>query len=196
MIFASNIAQTVAQVETLAVPPGYEEVSRRNVIVDGIDAELIRFERTDGRNNGVGGEHYSAVIAHEGRLKGITRMEHSLVDGALPSRDDARRIADHFLQRHAPDLLTGLELHWIEPHYEPLRIQADGKPQTITLTGMKVKMRNGLDGLWFWVIVGADRQVMVFERDIVWITMPGHRQTEKWLHDSWLVEQGHASYGY
>jgi hypothetical protein len=27
---------------------------------------------------------------------------------------------------------------------------------------------------------------MVFERDIVWITFPGHRQTEKWLHDGWL----------
>jgi hypothetical protein len=28
---------------------------------------------------------------------------------------------------------------------------------------------------------------MVFERDIVWSNMPGHRQTEKWLHDNWLA---------
>ncbi len=32
---------------------------------------------------------------------------------------------------------------------------------------------------------------MVSERDISWITFPGHRGTEKWLHDSWLVENGH-----
>ena len=58
---------------------------------------------------------------------------------------------------------------------------------------MKVKMRNSADGRWMWVIVGADRKVMVFERDIVWVTFPGHRQTEKWLHDSWLSENGRAS---
>jgi hypothetical protein len=38
--------------------------------------------------------------------------------------------------------------------------------------------------------VGSDKDVMAFERDIVWITVPGHRQTEKWLHDTWLTERG------
>jgi hypothetical protein len=41
------------------------------------------------------------------------------------------------------------------------------------------------------IIVGADRKVMVFERDIRWMSFPGHRGTEKWLHDSWLAEKGH-----
>jgi len=45
------------------------------------------------------------------------------------------------------------------------------------------------DGRWFWVIVGSDEKPMVFERDIVWVTFPGHRKTEKWLHDSWLKTQ-------
>lgn len=39
------------------------------------------------------------------------------------------------------------------------------------------------------MIVGADREVMVFERDIVWANLEGRRQSEKWLHDSWLAEQ-------
>ncbi|WP_217999547.1 hypothetical protein [Thauera butanivorans] len=55
---------------------------------------------------------------------------------------------------------------------------------------MKVKARNLADGRWFWVILGSDEKPMVFERDIVWITFPGHRKTEKWLHDGWLREQG------
>ncbi len=54
---------------------------------------------------------------------------------------------------------------------------------------MKVKAQNLADGRWFWVIVGSDERPMVFERDIVWINFPGHRKTEKWLHDSWLKKQ-------
>lgn len=195
MVFAANATQPLATERTLPIPAGYRQIRKQTVIVDGIDAELNRFERSDGRNTGIGGEHFSSIIAQDGRLKGLTRMELSLSEGQLPSREEARSIADAFLQKHAPDLLTNLELHWIEPHDESIRIFADGQHRTITLTGMKMKMRNSRDGLWFWVIVGTDRQVMVFERDIVWITMPGHRQREKWLHDSWLVEQGHAAYG-
>jgi len=51
-----------------------------------------------------------------------------------------------------------------------------------------VKMRNKQDGLWFWVIVGGDGQVIVFERDIYWISFSGRRRTEKWLHDSYLAK--------
>jgi hypothetical protein len=50
-------------------------------------------------------------------------------------------------------------------------------------------MRYLVDDRWFWLIVGADREVMVFERDIVWANLEGRRQSEKWLHDSWLAEQ-------
>ena len=42
---------------------------------------------------------------------------------------------------------------------------------------------------YFWVIVGSNEKPLVFERDIVWVTFPGHRKTEKWLHDAWLKEQ-------
>ncbi|NPD16660.1 hypothetical protein HOY34_15815 [Xinfangfangia sp. D13-10-4-6] len=115
-----------------------------------------------------------------------------MVGRDLPSREEAQAIAMDFLQKQAPDLLPGMKLNWVDPHDEPLRVTRNGKTENVTLTGMKVKMRNTADGRWFWVIVGADRKVMVFERDIHWISFPGHRGTEKWLHDSWLVENGHS----
>ncbi len=40
-----------------------------------------------------------------------------------------------------------------------------------------------------WVIVGKDNEVITFERDIVWDFVRSGRQTEQWLHDSWLVSQ-------
>lgn len=174
------------------MPAGYREVARRAVAVDGERAELIRFERLDGRNAGLGGEHFSMVLDGRGRLKGFARLDADIVGGALPSREEAQAIAMDFLKRQAPDLLAAFRLHWVAAHDEPLRVTRNGRAEMLTLTGMKVKMRNTVDGRWFWVIVGADRKVMVFERDIVWITFPGRRGTEKWLHDAWLVETGHG----
>lgn len=174
------------------LPAGYREAGRRSVTVDDETAELVRYERSDARNAGFGGEHFSTVIASNGRLKGFARIDLDLIGRDLPSREEAQAIAMDFLQKQAPDLLPGMKLSWIDPHDEPLRVTRDGKTEDLTLTGMKVKMRNTADGLWFWVIVGADHNVMVFERDIHWISFPGHRGTEKWLHDSWLVENGHS----
>ena len=86
-------------------------------------------------------------------------------------------------------MLARLEISWIAPHDEPIRIARDDHSETVILTGMKVKMRNLADGRWLWVIVGSDERPMIFERDIVWITFPRHRKTEKWLHDSWLEKK-------
>ncbi|WP_313610336.1 hypothetical protein [Rhizobium sp.] len=185
---ASPVIESADTTVAKIMPPGYAEIAQRRVTVDGEGAQLVRYERADRRNADLGGEHFSVIVADDGRLKGFTRMDLDLVGGRLPSREDTQKIAMDFLRTAAPDLLPGMKISWIEPHDEPLRATRN---ENFTLTGMKVKMRNGADGRWMWVIVGADRKVMVFERDIVWVTFPGHRKTEKWLHDSWLVEQGH-----
>ncbi|MGU5666605.1 hypothetical protein ACV1C8_10405 [Aeromonas hydrophila] len=171
------------------IPASHQQASQRSVVVDGESAELTRYERKDGRNAGLEGEHFSAVVATDGTLKGFANMSLDLAGKPLPSREKTEAIARAFLQSHAPELLPRMQISWIEPHDEPIRVQRDGRSETVTLTGMKVKARNLGDGRWFWVIVGSDERPMVFERDIVWITFPGHRKTEKWLHDSWLKAQ-------
>ncbi|CAK7055281.1 MAG: hypothetical protein KER_02320 [Kerstersia gyiorum] len=180
---------TESPTATRFVPATHRQVNQRNVEVDGEAATLTRYERQDGRNAGLGGEHFSTVVAADGTLKGFANMSLDLVGKPLPSRERSEQIARAFLQETAPDLLPRMKISWINPHDEPIRVQRNGQAETVTLTGMKVKARNLADGRWFWVIVGADEKPMVFERDIVWITFPGHRKTEKWLHDSWLKAQ-------
>lgn len=170
------------------IPPAHHEMSHRPVSVDGQTAYLTRYERQDRRNAGLGGEHFSTVVAGDGTLKGFANISLDLVGKPLPSRERTEQIARAFLQETAPDLLPRMQISWIEPHDEPIRVSRDGRSETVTLTGMKVKARNLADGRWFWVIVGGDERPMVFERDIVWISFPGHRKTEKWLHDSWVAE--------
>lgn len=171
------------------IPQTHKESSRRRVSVDGEDAELVRYERIDERNIGLEGEHFSMVVAANGTLKGFANMSLDLVGLPLPDRERTEQVARAFLHEAAPDLLPRMEISWIEPHDEPIRITRNGRIETVTLTGMKVKARNLADGRWFWVIVGGDEKPLVFERDIIWITFPGKRKTEKWLHDVWLKEQ-------
>lgn len=180
---------TESSTATRFVPATHRQVNQRNVEVDGEAATLTRHERQDGRNAGLEGEHFSTVVAADGTLKGFANMSLDLVGKPLPSRERSEQIARAFLQETAPDLLPRMKISWIDPHDEPIRVQRNGQTETVTLTGMKVKARNLADGRWFWVIVGADEKPMVFERDIVWVTFPGHRKTEKWLHDSWLKAQ-------
>lgn len=180
---------SIAAFHSEFVPQGHAQVLSSAVAVDGAAATLTRYERQDGRNTGLEGEHFSTVVAQDGTLKGFANISLDLAGKPLPSRERSEAIARAFLQAHAPELLPRMKISWIEPHDEPIRVERNGRAETITLTGMKLKARNQADGLWFWVIVGADEKPMVFERDITWISFPGHRQTEKWLHDSWLKER-------
>ena len=180
---------TTAQPLSQWIPQTHQKVARRPVTVDGEAAELTRYERRDGRNAGLEGEHFSTVVAADGKLKGFANISLDLAGQPLPSRERTEQIARAFLQEAAPDLLPRMKISWIEPHDESIRVARNGSIETVTLTGMKVKARNLADGRWFWVIVGSNEKPLVFERDIVWVTFPGHRKTEKWLHDAWLKEQ-------
>lgn len=184
-----NMINTAINPASAFIPSNHVEVTHRNVDVDGVPATLTRYEREDDRNNGLEGEHFSTVVDNNGRLKGFANISLDLVGRPLPDRERSEEVARAFLQEYAPDLLPRMEIHWIDTHDEPIRIERDGRTETVTLTGMKVKARNLADKRWFWVIIGPDEQPMVFERDIIWITFPGHRKTEKWLHDSWLKKQ-------
>ncbi len=192
-VFAGNLINntsskrenTMQSFITTYLPQNYAEVSRRPVTLDGEPAELIRYQPGKEKNIQYGGTHFSTVIAGNGQLKGFCWLAPQLADGQLPSQEEAQDIAMTFLEKYAPDLHENKEIHWVKPHDETLT--ANGKD--ITITGMKVKMRNPKDGRWFWVIVGKQQRPVVFERDIIWINFPGKRQTEKWLHDWWLRER-------
>ncbi|CAM2064887.1 Nuclear transport factor 2 family protein [Sulfidibacter corallicola] len=162
---------------------------RHHVTLDGKSVAWLRHSRVDGADRGLGGEHLSFVLDPlENRLLGLTRLVREHVDLALPSKDEAAAVARDFLQRYAPDLVPQGEVLWIDRHDETIRV--DGAARTVP--GMKVKHRNHADGLYFWVIVGGNGEVITFERDIFWIDFPGRRRTEKWLHDGWLEESGHV----
>ncbi len=192
-VFAGNVVNitsgkgenTMQTFITAYLPQGYSKVSRRSVKVDDEPAVLIRYQPGEKESVQYGGTHFSTVIAENGQLKGFCWLSPQLATGQLPGKEEARDIAQEFLKKYASDLSHNKELHWIRPHDETITVAG----KDVTITGMKVKMRNPQDGRWFWVIVGKQQRPIIFERDIVWISFPGKRQTEKWLDDRWLLER-------
>jgi hypothetical protein len=187
----TNMPLPVRLDSRLRPPAGFEILASVNpVALDGVPAWHLRYQRNDGQNGGLGGEHYSMVLSQSGQLLGKTWFSADQCHGTLPTAAQAQRIAYSYLEQHAPDLLPGLALQWVQPHQETLRTTlADGQSRSHTLTGMKVKCLNEADGRYFWVIVGPGGVVLTFERNIVWDFARSLRQTEKWLHDSWLTGQ-------
>ena len=174
---ALNAVQT--QVD---VPTAYRLVTTDLAPQNERDVWRLRYERQDGKNVGLGGEHVTLVVdAITGALLGVTKMDGDLAEGDLPTRDAAQQVAMRFVAEVAPDLEGKLEVLWVEPHSETFQVER----QSATLTGMKVKTRQP-DGRYAWVIVGAQDTVITFERDIVWNFNMSERTTEKWLHDGWV----------
>ncbi|MGT2441811.1 hypothetical protein ACU4I5_03505 [Ensifer adhaerens] len=126
---ATGSAHPAAATIGAFMPAGYREAGRRTAVVDGEAAELVRYERADGRNAALGGEHFSTVIADDGRLKGFARIDLDLVRHPLPTREEAQAIAMDFLREAAPDLLPGMRISWIDPHDEPLRVTRKGRTE-------------------------------------------------------------------
>lgn len=167
----------------------HQQVSRYQVRVDHSSAFLTRYERRDGRNRGLEGEHFSTLIGSDGKLKGFAHISLDTLGKPLPSATRSEQIARNFLKQAAPDLLPHMQISSIREYRHPIRISRSGGEQFVQLGGMWVKARNSQDGSWFWVIIDAEQRPMIFERDVQWSNLRFRRTTEHWLSDAWLKSQ-------
>jgi hypothetical protein len=165
----------------LEIPEGYELNSVFGRKQNESDVWVFRYERLNGENNGLNGEHYSFTVDNESHeILGVTWMDQRFASGQqLPSEKLTKELAQTFLNRTQPGLFDRLENHWIRPHDE--LITANGKK--VIVTGMKYKCYLPEEDTWAWVIVGPEEKIITFEQRIKW---EGGRLTEKWLHDIWL----------
>jgi len=171
------------------VPDSHHQVSRRGVTQDGVPMTLTRYERRDGRNAGLEGEHISTLVTDDGKFKGFIHLSRDMITRPLPTREHSERIAKDFLAAAAPDLLANMRITSIAVYHKPLRINRAGKSESVQVTGMRLKARNTADGSWFWVVIGSDEKPISFERDVGWSSLLFRRSSEYWLHDPWLKTQ-------
>ena len=180
---ADQLKQALAKTEA-----NYTLVYTQAGLMDKKPVYLYRYQAVGTPTVNLGGAHVSIVVDEQNRLKGLARMNSQPKNTPLPTKEQTEKIAQVFLTQYAADLLNEAELQWIKPHDETL-LNAEGKK--IKQTGMKAKYRNTISGLYFWVIIDSNHEVMIFERDIEWDFMHAGRKTEKWLHDDYLKKQMH-----
>lgn len=85
-----KLLTTTAISQKLVIPTEYQEVLRENHQTDGQAVVLTRYTRRDGRNNTLGGEHFSSIYDQQGRFKGFIYKDLLFTEGKLPTEEDAR----------------------------------------------------------------------------------------------------------
>ncbi|WP_372474703.1 hypothetical protein AB4865_05435 [Capnocytophaga sp. ARDL2] len=169
--------------KSIEIPKEYQFHSVEKVKIDKVTAYLFRYEKTE--NKGMRGEHFSFVISEkEKKILGFTLMDKRYSEEKWLSKQETEQVAKKFLQEIDNTLAEGLKNLWIEPHNEEIII--NGK--SLSINGMKYKCFRPSHNDYAWVIVGSDRTIITFERDILWDNHQQKRITEKWLHDNWKIK--------
>mgnify|MGYP000854496439 CR=1 FL=1 len=167
----------------IEIPKDYQFHSVRKAEADNVPVYLFRFEKSE--NKDLKGEHFSFVISEkEKQILGFTNMDKKYSNTNMLSKSETEKIAKGFLLNLDKSLANGLKNLWVERHDE--EIWVNGKKTTIS--GMKYKCYQSAKNNYAWVIIGFDGSVITFERNIKWNNSEHKRITEKWLHDSWLVD--------
>ncbi|MFJ4274267.1 hypothetical protein ACIP29_27355 [Streptomyces coelicoflavus] len=179
---AVSQSRRALQTADLTLPDGWTPVRIRSERHDDRVVSVVRYEQ--GAPRDLGGEHITTVVGADDTLLGYTRMTVDASRGPKATDKDAARDAafawlDGFAARHA----KGLDVQWVNDHDEEVR---DPAGSAHTITGLKVKTHHD-NGLYTWVIVDEDGQVITYERDIRWDGGAGRRGTEMWLHDKWIA---------
>ncbi|WP_049566214.1 hypothetical protein [Nonomuraea sp. SBT364] len=177
---ARRLASGALRGTGLSIPAGWDVVDVRRERHDDRQVTVIRHQPG---GYVLGGPHTSLVLDEDGTLLGYTRLTGQGGAAALPGAAASERTALEFLGQVAPGYVGGLRVEWVDRHDETVT-RPDGS--TVTVSGMKVKMHHD-NGLYAWVIVGADRSILTYERDIAWDSGRGRRGTQMWLHDSWIA---------
>lgn len=142
----------------------------------------LRYTR-EGETNQLFGEHFSIVIRKSDfYILGFVNLTRDTVGSSndpLPSREETKTLTQEFFEVFDPEYYEKLENLWIDQHDET--IEVDGV--NLKVSGTKYKCFIAEDGNYAWAVFGKDRQPIIFERGINWVS---GRTTEKWLHDSYL----------
>ncbi|MDX1452331.1 MAG: hypothetical protein R3183_07215 [Oleiphilaceae bacterium] len=183
--------------QSLTIPQGYQYKSCMLVNHDALPVFIFRYEKSDGTNNGLGGEHFSVSVDLQAtKIMGFMHIASEHCGPGLPDEESAKATARETLSRCAPDLEGRYEIKWVMPlkekpekipHESPFPFSdADGREHLVT--GVRVKLFFPDLSSWGWVIVGRNGSVIAFEREVLWNDILGRRSTPAWLHDPYVIE--------
>lgn len=167
----------------IEIPKVYGFQSVRKVKIDKVSAYLFRYEKKE--NKGMYGEHFSFLVAEADKtILGFINMDKKYSNTQLPSKSEAQKIAQAFLEKVDAKLAGQLENLWTDRHDDVVYV--NGKETTLAV--MKYKCYRSSENDYAWVYVGFDGSIQAFERNTKWDMSKRQRFAEQWLHDSWRIK--------
>lgn len=169
--------------KSIEIPDVYSFQSVHKVKIDKVSAYLFRYEKNE--NKGMNGEHFSFLVSEKDKtILGFINMDKKYSNVKLPSKAEAEKTAQAFLQKVDAKLAAGLKNQWTDRHDDIIHV--DGKETTLAV--MKYKCYRSSENDYAWVYVGFDGSVQAFERNTKWDMAKRQRFAEQWLHDSWRIK--------
>lgn len=178
---ATNQSKAALRKAGLSIPEGWYPAQIRDERHEDRPVTVVRYEQDTTRD--LGGEHITTVVDSEGTLFGYTRMTVAGAKSPVPADDKARQTAFEWLERFASDHADGLSVQWVDQHDEEVRDKAGAAH---TVSGAKVKTHHE-NGLYTWMIVDGNGEIITYERDVRWDGSANRRATQMWLHDKWIA---------
>ncbi|MGX1881271.1 hypothetical protein [Streptomyces sp. NPDC055287] len=178
---ATKQSQAALEQAGLSIPAGWHPAQIRDEYHEDRSVTVVRYEQDTTRE--LGGEHITTVVDAKGTLYGYTRMTVAGARTPVPAEDKAQETAFNWLKGFAPDHADGLSVQWVDKHDEEIRDKAGAAH---TVSGAKVKTHHK-NGLYTWMIVDGNGEIVTYERDIRWDGAANRRATQMWLHDKWIA---------
>lgn len=177
------------------IPNNYELSQFRQAMHDEISVVWVRFKPIE-KLDCLKGEHLSITYDPiSDQILGYMHLKESFCcqESDLPDENDAKQEAYAFLNYIDPKLLEKLDFRWIKnlkikpispPHDEGFQLKSGN-----IVIGVRVKFFNPSTEKYTWVIVGKNKNIIAFEREIIWNSKLARRVTNQWLHDSWIISK-------
>lgn len=175
---------TTTLLHGLGVPEEVTLVSMRRERRDARPVAVMRYQPVQHPVLLLGGPHLTCIVdLVTEQLLGVTQLVESLAHGSVPTSAAAQQTAEAHLAHAAPDVVSELHLVDIAPHTDVVAV--DG--YDIGIVGKDVRYCARSTRQYTRVVVGPDRRVITFERDIVWDHIHRRCRTPMWLNDPWIA---------
>ena len=143
-----------------------------------VTVERYQAERGITPNN----QHITVILDHYNQLVSYNNSAF-IAQGAIPDRDEATSIALHTFEILMSEYKK--EMNLIKVEYQKRGyIDLSGHVIEVPVLWVKFAHQNGSFG---WATVGPNAQIIELERDALWSTINGERETEMWNDDTWVL---------
>ncbi|AMV60388.1 Hypothetical protein ADU72_0953 [Pediococcus damnosus] len=170
----------------LPIPDDYHQVYDKIVTRDGEQVHLRRYQPAKLKDEALQHERVVVLYRDDGYVMAYKALIHPS-DGKMPNKKQTWEKAELVWKNVDPDGSYRDRLDRLSTsHQERTYINDAGETITVPITWAKyIDVTD--EGNYCWVGLGANSEVLEFERDSYWDYAAGRESSEMWNYDEWIL---------